>query len=131
MVRQIGRRFGRYAVRLDDERDVHHPHVHDRHPGAAGDGRHADYRLGPGEQANSLVGLRHRWQLWRGGVDDRGKPVEDSRTNTLSDGRKATAIQIIKKIDDNSFTFESIGRQVDGELLPNVEPITIVRKTKD
>jgi uncharacterized protein (TIGR02246 family) len=52
-------------------------------------------------------------------------------TNTLSDGRKATAIQIIKKIDDNSFTFESIGRQVDGELLPNVEPITIVRKTKD
>jgi uncharacterized protein (TIGR02246 family) len=52
-------------------------------------------------------------------------------TNTLANGRKATGIQIITKVDDNSFTFESIGRQVDGELLPNVEPITIVRQTKD
>jgi uncharacterized protein (TIGR02246 family) len=52
-------------------------------------------------------------------------------TNTLASGRKATGIQIITKVDDNSFTFESIGRQVDGELLPNVEPITIVRQTND
>lgn len=51
--------------------------------------------------------------------------------NTLADGSKATAVQIIKKIDDNSYTFESIGRQVDGELLPNVDPITIVRQTQD
>ncbi|HVU87464.1 MAG TPA: SgcJ/EcaC family oxidoreductase [Pirellulales bacterium] len=52
-------------------------------------------------------------------------------TNTLADGSKATAVQIIKKIDDDSFTFESISRQVDGELLPNVDPITIVRQTND
>jgi uncharacterized protein (TIGR02246 family) len=49
-------------------------------------------------------------------------------TNTLADGSKATAVQIIKKIDDDSYTFESISRQVDGELLPNVDPITIVRQ---
>lgn len=48
-------------------------------------------------------------------------------TNTLGDGRKATAVQIITKIDDDSFTWQSVGRQVDGEILPNVDPITIVR----
>lgn len=52
-------------------------------------------------------------------------------TNTLSDGKKGTAVQIITKVDDNSFTWQSVGRQVDGELLPNVEPITVVRKPND
>ncbi len=52
-------------------------------------------------------------------------------TNTLSDGKKGTAVQIITKVDDDSFTWQSIGRQVDGELLPNVDPITVVRKPND
>jgi hypothetical protein len=51
--------------------------------------------------------------------------------STLADGKKGTAVQIITKLDDNSFTWESIGREVDGELLPNVEPITIVRTPAD
>ena len=52
-------------------------------------------------------------------------------TSTLADGSKGTGVQIITKLDDDSFTFESIARQVDGELLPNVEPITIVRESND
>ncbi|MBI2823734.1 MAG: SgcJ/EcaC family oxidoreductase [Planctomycetia bacterium] len=48
-------------------------------------------------------------------------------TSTLPDGKKATSVQIITKIDDDSFTWQSIGREVDGELLPNVAPITAVR----
>ena len=39
-----------------------------------------------------------------------------------------SANNVITKIDDNSFTFRSLGREVDGELLPGVDEITIVRK---
>lgn len=49
--------------------------------------------------------------------------------STLPDGRKATALQIITKLNDNSFSWESKAREVDGELLPNVDPITVVRQT--
>jgi uncharacterized protein (TIGR02246 family) len=52
-------------------------------------------------------------------------------TNTLADGKKGTAVQIITKVDDDSFTWQSIGRQVDGEILPNIDPITVVRKPVD
>lgn len=52
-------------------------------------------------------------------------------TNTLADGRKGTGVQVITKVDNDHFTFQSIGRQVDGEILPDIEPITIVRKTND
>ncbi|HEY2837697.1 MAG TPA: SgcJ/EcaC family oxidoreductase [Pirellulales bacterium] len=51
--------------------------------------------------------------------------------STLPDGKKATALQIITKLNDHSFTWESKGREVDGELLPNVDPITVVRQTSD
>lgn len=46
----------------------------------------------------------------------------------LANGEKATGVNVITKIDDNSFTFRSLGREVDGELLPGVDEITIVRK---
>jgi len=48
--------------------------------------------------------------------------------HTLPDGRRASAINIFKKIDENSFSFESTGREIEGELLPNIDPVTIVRK---
>ncbi len=46
----------------------------------------------------------------------------------LANGEKATGVNIMTKIDENSFTFRSLGREVDGELLPGVDEITIVRK---
>jgi hypothetical protein len=46
----------------------------------------------------------------------------------LPDGRKASAVNVLTHVDDNSFTWESTGREVDGELLPNLGPITVVRK---
>jgi uncharacterized protein (TIGR02246 family) len=48
-------------------------------------------------------------------------------TGTLTDGRKTSATNIIKRIDDDSYTWESINREADGELQPNIEPVTIVR----
>lgn len=47
---------------------------------------------------------------------------------TLSDGRKASSVNIYTPIDQKSYTFASIGRDVDGEVLPNIEPVTVVRE---
>lgn len=46
---------------------------------------------------------------------------------TLPDGRTASATNVYTLVDGNSFTWKSIGRQVDGEYLPNIGEIKIAR----
>jgi uncharacterized protein (TIGR02246 family) len=46
----------------------------------------------------------------------------------LADGRKATMVNVIKKVDDNSFTWQTVERTAGGELLPNINEVLIVRK---
>jgi uncharacterized protein (TIGR02246 family) len=48
---------------------------------------------------------------------------------TLQDGGKATALNIMTKRDNSSFTWESVNRDIDGELQPNAEPVVVVRKS--
>lgn len=50
--------------------------------------------------------------------------------SVLPDGRRASATNVYDLLDENTVQFRSIGRQVDGELLPNVGPIT-VRRTEN
>ncbi len=47
---------------------------------------------------------------------------------TLPDGRAATMINVMKKIDDNSFTWQTIERTAGDELLPNLDEIQLVRR---
>jgi hypothetical protein len=47
----------------------------------------------------------------------------------LPDGRKASATNIYTIVDDNTFTWKSVSREVDGEFLPNVEEFKMLRKT--
>ena len=49
------------------------------------------------------------------------------KLNILPDGSRATATNIYNVIDENTVQFRSIGRQVDGELMPNIEPVTMSR----
>lgn len=44
---------------------------------------------------------------------------------TLSDGRVGSSINIYTVIDDRSYTFASIEREVDGEILPNMNPVVV------
>jgi uncharacterized protein (TIGR02246 family) len=44
---------------------------------------------------------------------------------TLSDGRVASSINIYTPIDDHSYTFASTEREVDGEILPDMDPVTV------
>ena len=46
----------------------------------------------------------------------------------LADGRKATMLNVLKTIDENSFTWQTIERTVGGELLPNIDEVEIVRE---
>jgi hypothetical protein len=50
---------------------------------------------------------------------------------TLADGRKATSLNILTYVDADSFQWESVNREVDGELLPNVDEVTVVRAPAD
>jgi uncharacterized protein (TIGR02246 family) len=47
---------------------------------------------------------------------------------TLPDGGQTTSTNIVTRVDDNAFTWQAIDRQVDGEMLPNIQEIRIVRK---
>jgi len=47
--------------------------------------------------------------------------------HVLPDGRVGSSTNIITYVDENSFTWASMGREVEGEMLPNVEAVTIVR----
>jgi hypothetical protein len=48
---------------------------------------------------------------------------------TTSDGKKMSSVNIITYVDDNTFTWQSVDRSMDGELLPNVDEVTVVRKS--
>jgi uncharacterized protein (TIGR02246 family) len=50
------------------------------------------------------------------------------QTSTLPDGKKTSALNIITKLDNDSHTWQSINRVVDGEMQPNVEEVMIVRR---
>jgi hypothetical protein len=58
----------------------------------------------------------------------RGERWYISNEGVLADGRKASMINVIKQIDENSFTWAAIERTAGGELLPNVPEVLIVRE---
>jgi uncharacterized protein (TIGR02246 family) len=46
----------------------------------------------------------------------------------LPDGRPATMVNVIKPVDENSFTWQTIDRTAGEELLPNIDEIQVVRR---
>lgn len=48
-------------------------------------------------------------------------------TATAPDGSTSTAQHIITCLDDGKYTWESINRQRDGEVLPNIDKVEVVR----
>ncbi len=49
-------------------------------------------------------------------------------TQVLPDGRKGSQTRVITYVDDDTFTLNIAGREVDGESLPDVEEVKIVRQ---
>ncbi len=48
-------------------------------------------------------------------------------TGTLSDGGKASSVNVITYVDDDQFNWQSVNRTVNGELLPNIDEVVVVR----
>jgi uncharacterized protein (TIGR02246 family) len=48
-------------------------------------------------------------------------------SGTLPDGGTASAVHVFTRLDDNSFSWKSTSREVDGELQPDVEEAIVVR----
>lgn len=49
-------------------------------------------------------------------------------TNVDPEGRRGSFTAIFDKVDDNTFEFSTVGREVDGQLMPNIDPVRIVRQ---
>ena len=45
----------------------------------------------------------------------------------LHDGRRGANVRILTYIDDDTLTLQTVTREVDGEILPNIEEFTVVR----
>ncbi|MEO2049277.1 MAG: SgcJ/EcaC family oxidoreductase [Pirellulales bacterium] len=48
-------------------------------------------------------------------------------TATLTSGQKGSSMNIFRPIDENSFGWQKINRLVDGEILPNIDEVIVVR----
>jgi uncharacterized protein (TIGR02246 family) len=59
----------------------------------------------------------------------KGKAWYIQTRDTLPNGQRASGVTIITVTDKNSFTSETVDRQVGGQLAPNVAPVAIIRKT--
>ena len=46
----------------------------------------------------------------------------------LADGRKGSMVNVIKQVNQNSFTWQTVERTAGGELLPNIDEVLIVRE---
>jgi uncharacterized protein (TIGR02246 family) len=49
-------------------------------------------------------------------------------STVLPDGRQGTFTAIFDKLDDNTFELSTVGRELDGELMPNIDPVKVVRQ---
>lgn len=58
-----------------------------------------------------------------------GKNWVGKVTGVLPGGKKSMATQVLTKVDNNKYTWKVIARSVDDEVLPNVEAVTVTRKT--
>ncbi|MBN2291344.1 MAG: hypothetical protein JXM70_02900 [Pirellulales bacterium] len=52
-------------------------------------------------------------------------------SQVLREGKRASSINILTPLDKDSFTWQSVGREVDGELLPSTPKVTVVRKSSE
>ena len=50
---------------------------------------------------------------------------------TRPDGTKASAVHVMTRAGDDSFRWKSVNRLIDGSLQPDVDEVTVVRKSAE
>lgn len=51
--------------------------------------------------------------------------------HTLATGERASAINVLTYVDENTIRWKSINREIEGEIQPNIPEVTVVRRTDD
>jgi hypothetical protein len=59
---------------------------------------------------------------------NKGKQWFLHNKGVLADGTKASMVNVMKMVDENSFTWQTIDRTAGGELLPNIDEVLVVRQ---
>ena len=60
-----------------------------------------------------------------------GNRREVKTTFTLASGERASSVNVYTYVDSNSFRWESIDREIGGEMQPNIPEVTVVRQNPD
>ena len=63
-----------------------------------------------------------------GSWSKKGSTWHVQTTGTRADGRKASSVNIIKKVSDDQFTWQIVNGQVGDELVPNTDEVLVVRQ---
>lgn len=131
-VTPLGHGCRRKATRNDDGRKGGHRWCHTR----AFTVKRSDGRTDEGTEVigwDPSIGKIRSWIFEADGgfsenvwTQDGPRWLVQART-VLPDGGQATAQHTVTKIDNDKFTWSSANRELDGELLPNIEAVTIVR----
>jgi uncharacterized protein (TIGR02246 family) len=51
--------------------------------------------------------------------------------HVLPDGRIGSATNVYQRLDDDTVSYTSVGRQVEGKILPNIDPVVVTRVTDE
>jgi uncharacterized protein (TIGR02246 family) len=49
----------------------------------------------------------------------------------LPDGRLGSSTNVYERLADDKISFSSVGRQVEGKILPNIDPVVVTRATEE
>lgn len=103
------------------------------------------FKVTSGDETDNLSGMQfvgwdaHKKQIRSWVFDSKGGYAEGVWTQnknrwivktkaTLAGGEIGTSTSILKPVDDNTFTWQKVNRVVDGEILPNIDEVFIIRE---
>jgi hypothetical protein len=81
-----------------------------------------------------IAGQIRSWTFDSEGGFGEGRWIQDGsrwliKTSfVLATGERASAVNVITYVDPDTFRWQSIGREIAGELQPDVSEVTVVRK---
>jgi uncharacterized protein (TIGR02246 family) len=61
----------------------------------------------------------------------KGERWQIQQTGVLPSGSKSSAVNIMTPVDGDSFTWAAVSRDVDGDLLPNLDEVLVIRKSAE
>lgn len=101
-----------FTIHIDDRLDLQGTQIIGWDP-AAGRIRSWMFDTGGGFAESRWSRQGNRWSI--------------KSSSVLPDGRRGAHVRLITRLDDNTMTLQTVTREVDGEILPNIDEFKVVR----